>query len=281
VISGGRRVETDDVARHYDDLDEMYREVWGEHIHHGFWTRGDETVHEAVVALVEYLASRLRLRRGMRILDAGCGYGATASLLANWYGADVTGVSLSDRQIAFAKKRFGAVAGLTFVHSDVLGVALPEASLDTIIAIESLAHMGDKPAFFRFCERHLVSGGRVGICAWLAAPRVSAHLRRLLLEPICREGRLPGIGTLEEYVGMAEEAGLEVTHAEDVSRHVRRTWIIIAARVARKLVTDARYRRLLLDPTFESRVFAATVVRLIAAYYWSAMQYGVLVARKP
>ena len=25
------------VAAHYDELDPFYREIWGEHVHHGYW----------------------------------------------------------------------------------------------------------------------------------------------------------------------------------------------------------------------------------------------------
>ena len=31
------------VADHYDELDPFYREIWGEHVHHGYWATGRET----------------------------------------------------------------------------------------------------------------------------------------------------------------------------------------------------------------------------------------------
>jgi tocopherol O-methyltransferase len=33
----------EDVAGHYDELDHVYREVWGEHVHHGLWRTGRES----------------------------------------------------------------------------------------------------------------------------------------------------------------------------------------------------------------------------------------------
>jgi hypothetical protein len=30
--------DVDAVAAHYDDLDELYRSIWGTNIHHGYWT---------------------------------------------------------------------------------------------------------------------------------------------------------------------------------------------------------------------------------------------------
>ena len=37
-----------DVAGHYDELDAVYRAIWGEHVHHGLWRTGRE--REALVA---------------------------------------------------------------------------------------------------------------------------------------------------------------------------------------------------------------------------------------
>ncbi len=45
------------VARHYDALDELYRRVWGEHVHHGLWRTGKESPTEAVEQLVELVAA--------------------------------------------------------------------------------------------------------------------------------------------------------------------------------------------------------------------------------
>ena len=80
------------VASHYDALDSFYREIWGEHVHHGYWATGRESVTEAAVALVDLLAQRLRLEPGQRVCDIGCGYGATAHYLAEHHDLDVTGV---------------------------------------------------------------------------------------------------------------------------------------------------------------------------------------------
>ncbi len=70
------------VAAHYDELDSFYREIWGQHVHHGYWATGRETPAEATVSLIELLAERLSLRPGLRVCDIGCGYGATARYLA-------------------------------------------------------------------------------------------------------------------------------------------------------------------------------------------------------
>ncbi|BAS07746.1 methyltransferase [Arthrobacter sp. Hiyo4] len=66
------------------------------------------------------------------------------------------------------------------------------------------------------------------VSAWLAGTGASEWKVRHLLEPICREGRRPSMGTREEYEAMAAAAGFAATGYEDVSRRVARTWRICA-----------------------------------------------------
>src|SRR3954468_11621640 len=67
-----------DVGGHYDELDETYRSIWGEHVHHGYWRTGRGTPEEATADLVRLVADRLDLSSGLKLVDIGCGYGATA-----------------------------------------------------------------------------------------------------------------------------------------------------------------------------------------------------------
>src|SRR5690242_8859357 len=91
-----------DVASHYDDLDYFYRDVWGEHVHHGLWLTGREDRAQAVRQLAELVGREAALGSGSRVCDIGCGYGATARLLAQEHGAEVTAITISPAQHAFA-----------------------------------------------------------------------------------------------------------------------------------------------------------------------------------
>jgi tocopherol O-methyltransferase len=269
------------VAAHYDDLDVFYRDIWGEHVHHGYWATGRETPAAAVEALIDLVAAKLGVAAGQAVCDIGCGYGGSAAYLAARYGAAVTGLTLSAAQLAQARRRTPAASALTFLQADWLDNALPAAAFDRAYAIESSEHMTDKQRFFDQAFRTLKPGGRLAICAWLAAPAPRAWELRHLLEPICREGRLPGMGTQAEYHAMAARSGFVPAGADDISRQVRRTWTICARRLAGKLFTDSRYIKTLLDTAQPNRVFSVTLFRLIAAYRTGAMRYAVLTYEKP
>jgi tocopherol O-methyltransferase len=124
-------------------------------------------------------------------------------------------------------------------------------------------------------------GGRLVVCAWLASEHVSAWQVRHLLEPICREGRLPGMGTRSDYEGMAAEAGLEAEGYQEISRKVRRTWSICARRAAGALVADREFRHFAFSRSTDNRDFLFSLPRLIMALRTGAMRYGVFTWRKP
>ncbi|TWD54045.1 tocopherol O-methyltransferase [Arthrobacter sp. AG367] len=264
------------VADHYDELDPIYRRIWGEHVHHGLWVTGHETPGEAVEALVETVGDRLRLMPGQACIDIGCGYGSTARRLAVTRGVRVTGFTLSAEQARYAAAH--PVPDVDIQVRDWLANGLADASADAAWAIESSEHMVDKPRFFAEAHRVLSPGGRFVICAWLAETGASWWKVRHLLEPICREGRLPSMGTREEYEAMARAAGFAVTGYEDVSLRVARTWPICAARLVKLLLTDGETRRLALGA--RNRTSFLGIPRLILAYRTGAMRYGIFTLAK-
>jgi tocopherol O-methyltransferase len=269
------------VADHYDELDLFYREIWGEHVHHGLWTTGRETPDQAVEALIVRLADTLALKPGQHICDIGCGYGATAEWLAEHYDVRVTGVTLSSAQLRLAVKRAARSPLLHYMRQDWLTNTFQNGTFDHVFAIESSEHMPDKQRFFDEAYRTLRPGGRLAIYAWLAREKVRAWEQHFLLEPICREGRLPGMGTASEYRDWAQKSGFEVDAIEDLSAKVKRTWALCTGRVAKKLLTRAHYRRYLLDARSRNRVFALSLPRIWLAYTTGSMVYGLLTAHKP
>ena len=270
-----------DVGGHYDELDALYREIWGEHVHHGYWLTGRESDREAVEALVELVADRLDLEAGQVVCDIGCGYGASAEYLAGRHDARVTGLTLSAAQARIGQARTPAAGAITILQRDWLENGLADAAFDRAYAIESSEHMVDKLGFFAEAMRVLRPGGRLVVCAWLARTQPTAFEIRHLLEPICREGRLPGMGSREDYESLAQASGFVALGYDDIGREVRRTWSIVGRRVARRLLTDPALRRFALSPSTRNRSFLLSLPRLGFALRTGAMRYGVFVWKKP
>ncbi len=281
MISSRKEIEGKDVALHYDELDYFYRDIWGEHVHHGLWVNGSETREQAVRQLAELVAREAGIGKGIRVCDIGCGYGATGRLFATGYGAEVTAVTISPAQHTFAREHSGGSPNPVYLLGDWLKNDLPDAFFDAAIAIESSEHMPDLPLFFAQAWRVLKPGGRLVVCAWLSGEDPSPWQQRRLLEPICREGRMPHMGTASEYERLATAAGFVLERTQDVSRQVAQTWPRIARIFLRKLLVQPRYLRFLFNRHARNRIFALTMFRIWLAYRTGAMRYGIFTAKKP
>ena len=260
------------VADHYDELDAIYRSLWGEHVHHGLWRTGRESAQEAVTALSDLVGERLAFGPGDRLVDIGCGYGATARRFAA-RGAIVTGFTLSQAQIDAAPP----ASNVSLACRDWLDNGLPDDGFDGGYAIESSEHMTDKPRFFAEARRVLRTGSPLVVCAWLAADRPTRWQVDHLLEPICTEGGLPSMGDAADYRAMAEATGFGCVGYEDLSSSVSRTWTICAGRFLKAMIIDGSLRSMVLRA--RNRRFALSLPRLILAYRTGAMRYGVFTFR--
>jgi tocopherol O-methyltransferase len=280
LITPRRPLAPDSVADHYQELDRYYRELWGEHVHHGLWRSGRETPTEAVEALTAFVAREAGVRPGDRVCDIGSGYGAGARLVAKHFNAAVTALTIVPAQYEFAVAA-GPPGNPRYFLRDWLDNGLPDRSFDAAYAIESTEHMADKKHAFAEALRVLRPGGRLAVCAWIAGEKARAWERRHLLEPICREGRLPGMGTESDYRELLAAAGFEVEAATDITREVRGTWGVCLRRTARRFFTDPAGRAFLLSAASRNRVFLVTMARIWLAYRTGAMHYLVFRARRP
>src|ERR1700694_2361483 len=92
------------IIEHYVVFSSYYRSLWGEHLHHGYWIRGDESKEKPQLQLIEHLAQVAGVKPGSEILDIGCGLGASSLYLAKNYKAAVTGITISEVPVEMGTK---------------------------------------------------------------------------------------------------------------------------------------------------------------------------------
>jgi tocopherol O-methyltransferase len=192
----------------------------------------------------------------------------------------VTGMTVSGAQAEQARTRVAAAGNVSIHQRDWLENGLAANSFDRAYAIESSEHMPDKQRFFDEAFRTLKPGGLFAVCAWLASDNPRPWQVRHLLEPICREGRLPGMGDEADYLALALRSGFAPVSVEDLSDRVSRTWWICVGRLIKQLFTRPRDMKFLFDKAETNRVFAVTLFRLLFAYQTRAMRYCLLVFKR-
>ena len=160
------------VANAYDSWtqDKLLERLWGEHIHLGFYPPNKNIdFREAKVQFVHELVSWSgldKLPRGSRVLDVGCGIGGSSRILANYYGFNVTGITISPAQVKRAKELTPYECKCNFKVMDALDLKFEEGIFDGVWSVEAGAHMNNKTKFADQMLRTLRPGGYLALADW-------------------------------------------------------------------------------------------------------------------
>ena len=271
-------ISKDSIRFHYDLTTPFYWLLWGRHIHHGLWN-GTESPRLAQRQLIEAMIEFGGVRPGSQVVDVGCGMGGSSIHLAKKLSCQVTGVTLSpfQRRWAAASARLSGVRNRTeFRCADAEHVEIEPASRDVVWSIECTEHLFDKPRFFERAAEWLKPGGRMAICAWLSGELPQTPAQDQQVFDVCEGFLCPSLGTMQDYGGWMEAAGLRMVHALDWTNRVAQTWEICLRRAHR---TGMPWLARLLDR--DSVLFLKRFETILSAYRTGAMQYGCLVAEKP
>ena len=149
-----------EVDSYYRDSEETYDKYWSkQHIHYGIWLPGTENFEEALENTTLEIARRLNIQPGNLILDAGCGTGGSAHLIANRYSCKVYGITFAETH--FLRAKASETDEVRFWRGDFNHTEFEDASFDGIYAIESVCHTPDKSDFIKEAKRLLKPEGRL------------------------------------------------------------------------------------------------------------------------
>lgn len=139
-----------------------HRKSYG--IHYGFWDSDTRNHHDALINTNKFLAQTCKISENDKVLDAGCGVGGSAIWLAKNIGANVTGITLSDRQLEKAKQlaaRNKVDVRTQFFINDYLNTQFQSETFSVVWAIESVCYSAEKKDFLKEAYRLLNKGGRL------------------------------------------------------------------------------------------------------------------------
>lgn len=228
----------DETREYYDGpADEIYRLLWGENVHMGWWVdadRGERNLREAMDRTNAEMTRRAGIPAGSRVLDVGCGYGAAARYLAREHDCEVVGQNISRKELEAAREQT-AEAGLddrvVFEYGDFHDIPAEDAGFDVVWSQEAFLHGADKHRILEECHRVLRPDGRLVVSDLLVRPDVPVDEREQLYARV----HSPEMWDLDEYVSALTAAGFDVEVAEDWSDNVAPTYQAVLDGMRRRL----------------------------------------------
>ena len=126
---------------------------------------GDNDLASAQTRKYRAICQAADLRPEHHVLEIGCGWGGFAEFAASQIGCRVTGLTISDEQFAFARRRIAEAGLVDRVEISLLDYRGERGTYDRIVSIEMFEAVGERfwPTFFRQMRDRLVAGGRAGL----------------------------------------------------------------------------------------------------------------------
>jgi len=269
-VNGKRRI-----IEHYDAVSPYYQSLWGEHIHHGYWIRGDESKETAQTQLIDHLAQLANIKTGSRILDIGCGFGGSSLYLANRYDAQVTGITISPVQVQMAKEAAAKVnLDVSFLLMDAEEMQFAQP-FDLLWSVESISHYHDPRKFFTSAAKLLKPGGCFALTDWFQKDNLSAADKKKFIAPI-EKGMMVELHRMNDYNDFLISSGLHVIHQQDLTLNCAKSWDIGLDIIKRKTIWSLAVK---LGAEFVTNLKAFRAMR--AGFASGNFVYGLFVAKNP
>ena len=249
-----RRGSRSNVHAHYDLGNEFYR-LWLDPTmnYSSAWFEGQRSadLSLAQTAKVRRTLTECGVGPGARVLEIGCGWGALAECAAREFGAQLTGVTLSNEQLAWGRERL-TKAGLPgeLRLQDYRDIA--DAPFDAIVSIEMFEAVGHEywPEYFATVRRLLNPGGTA--CIQTITIRDNLFERYVNSTDFIQRYIFPGglLPSAERFKAAAAQAGFRVVNelefGADYAETLRR-WrerFLNADAAVRRLGFDTRFMRI-------------------------------------
>jgi cyclopropane-fatty-acyl-phospholipid synthase len=206
--------------QHYDVGNDLYAAMLDRRMAYtcAYWPPGQEEIDldAAQEAKLELVCKKIQLRPGMKILDLGCGWACFARYAAEKHGAEVTGYTISQRQVDLGRE---LCAGLPVeLHLDDYRNA--RGRYDAVISIGIMEHVGPRNyrTYMEVVDRCLAPGG-IGFIHTIAGNHSNDHIEPWMHRYIFPNAVLPSMAQMAR--AMEERFVLEDVH--NIGPHYDRT----------------------------------------------------------
>ncbi len=277
-----------EVLAYYQATRKDYRNLWTSWnemaVHFGHYDESATGHGAAVLRMNEVVADAAGITVSDRVLDAGCGYGGSATWLAAERRCRVTGITLVPFQALEGMQRarqLGLADRVSLMQADYTCLPFADSSFSVFWALESLVHTRDRAEVLSEAYRVLQPGGRLVFaeCLLRGAPALGPE-EQAYLQPALDGWAMPALYSVDSHRRMLAAAGFEDIAFEDRTASVRPS-----LRRLRRLCALAMPGARLLQRCglFNDRRVAnvAGSLRLAQALERELWHYGIFTARRP
>lgn len=209
------------VNQYYDLATDFYEFGWGKSFHFAPRVKG-ETFEASIIRHEQFLSRKLRLGRGMKVLDVGCGVGGPMRNIAKFSGASVVGVNNNADQIERGERyndKEKLSGQCSFLKTDFMNLPVEDESFDAIYTIEASCHAPDRVGLFKELLRVLKPGQSFAGYEWCLTDRYDANNsdHQTIKRDIEEGNGLPDIIYTWDIDQALRDAGFEVMESCDLA----------------------------------------------------------------
>ncbi len=216
--------EAKENIHHHYDLGNAFYQLWLDKAEMqytcAYYESPDNTLEQAQLAKLEHVCRKLRLKPGMTVVEAGCGWGGLARYMARNYGVKVYSYNISREQLIYAREeagRQGLDQQITYVEDDYRNI---EGQYDAFVSIGMLEHVGkdNYPALSELIKRTLKPGGTALLHS---IGRNKPVLMNAWIEKRIFPGAYPP--SIGEFMEICEHGDFSVIDVENLRLHYAQT----------------------------------------------------------
>jgi len=235
---GGRKFNTPKFVDHfYSLITDFYEYGWGQAFHFAPRFKG-QSFDESIAHHELKIAEAVKMKPGMKCLDAGCGVGGPMRTIVKGTGSTVVGITINEYQVKRCndenkKAKLDHLASV--VQGSFLEMPFPAASFDGCYCIEAACHAPEPELLYKEVYKVLKPGAYFATYEWLTTPEydINNPEHRRIVDGVAEGNALPDVRTIPATIAAGKKCGFEIVYHKDVALGADIPWQA-AMRTARR-----------------------------------------------